>query len=553
MTVQTATPPPSAGEFLQAQAAQAGAATPGGGAAASHGGTPDRSAFGKVFQAAERAGAGAGGASLRDMARAARGMSDAELAKLVVPVVRGSEDLMDIAEALGVEVEEGNIAEAIGIARDVAERASSRFDPDLILGADADATDRLALLRALLKRFEEARGGDAPNEETAEEAEDAAATPPEPPVDPALPAVPPAQAAELPQDGPPDDTVEAALPPETAEEGATSPAEIPLDASAADEKIDVDALPPETPEAVGATDKTSTQAAQAERRGRFADLLAMRAVGATEEAAAASAANPPVRQRGAEDASQREAAVAPAATGVSQDDAPAAAEKQNAAGQENAGSERIGASARTVSRPAATAPLAAERDTDAVASSARDTRAETSFVDALAQSVASGPDGARDPMALSTTPRPLPVSYPLNAENPFGDGVLRTLEIMRGESVSEARMIVDPPALGRIDVSLQATANGVEASFRVDNEGLKQMLQQQIDVLKESLQAQGIHVAGLTVDIREREDRGGRGDLYGTKGKGRRIGGVEAADGEMPEAASVSRIDLERGLLNWVA
>ncbi|MDR3322293.1 MAG: flagellar hook-length control protein FliK, partial [Synergistaceae bacterium] len=144
------------------------------------------------------------------------------------------------------------------------------------------------------------------------------------------------------------------------------------------------------------------------------------------------------------------------------------------------------------------------------------------------------------------------MTYTLNADNAFGDGVRSVLEFMRSDGINEARIVVEPPSLGRVDVSLQAGATGIDAVFKVDNEALKQMLQQQLDVLKDSLQAQGIHVSSLAVDIKNRDDQKGRGDLYETK-KTRRVGGVSEIEDEPQEETRLARLDLEKGLLHWVA
>jgi hypothetical protein len=75
------------------------------------------------------------------------------------------------------------------------------------------------------------------------------------------------------------------------------------------------------------------------------------------------------------------------------------------------------------------------------------------------------------------------------------------------------------------------------------------MVQFHLDSLKTSLQAQGIHVSALAVDIRNSEEQKGR--YSGAPKKGRR---VEAADGgdDMAETR-IARLDLENGLLHWVA
>jgi flagellar hook-length control protein FliK len=142
-----------------------------------------------------------------------------------------------------------------------------------------------------------------------------------------------------------------------------------------------------------------------------------------------------------------------------------------------------------------------------------------------------------------------PAAYPLRSGNKFGEGLLSVVELMNRDGSPEARIVVEPPALGRIDVALRTTSNGVEALFRVENEELKQMVQFQLDSLKTSLQAQGIHVSALTVDIRNSEGQKDRS--HGAPKRGRRAGpdGVE----DDADEAVISRLDLENGLLYWVA
>ena len=162
--------------------------------------------------------------------------------------------------------------------------------------------------------------------------------------------------------------------------------------------------------------------------------------------------------------------------------------------------------------------------------------------------------GAENRVSNEGTPAVLrlPVTYTLASGEKFGEGLLTVVEfVTRGES-SEVRIIVEPPALGRVDVSLKASASGVEVLFRVDNETLLQMVQNQLDSLKTSLQAQGIHVSGLTVDIRNGEYENHRGERSSkSKGKGRGTRGGD--DGDAAEVTRIARLDLERGLLHWVA
>jgi flagellar hook-length control protein FliK len=140
----------------------------------------------------------------------------------------------------------------------------------------------------------------------------------------------------------------------------------------------------------------------------------------------------------------------------------------------------------------------------------------------------------------------------LTSGEKVGEGLRSVLTVMTQDGGAEARIVVEPPALGRVDVSLRTSGGGVEANFKVDNEELRQMVQKQLDSLKESLNAQGIHVSGLTVDIKNSEGDRDRGNMGASK-KGRRPGRQEQADEDISDGARVLRLDLEQGLLHWVA
>lgn len=144
---------------------------------------------------------------------------------------------------------------------------------------------------------------------------------------------------------------------------------------------------------------------------------------------------------------------------------------------------------------------------------------------------------------------PAQAVYSLRSGNKFGEGLASVVELMNRDGLPEARIVVEPPALGRIDVALRTTSNGVEALFRVENEELRQMVQFQLDSLKTSLQAQGIHVSALAVDIRNNEGQKGR--YSGAPKKGRRVNLGDVGD-DIAET-KIARLDLENGLLHWVA
>lgn len=145
------------------------------------------------------------------------------------------------------------------------------------------------------------------------------------------------------------------------------------------------------------------------------------------------------------------------------------------------------------------------------------------------------------------------MTYSMAREAAFTDGLGTVLEFMKTDGTHEARIVVEPPALGHIDISLRASESGMQAAFKVDSEHLKQMVQQHIDILKSSLESQGIHVSNIAVDIRNKDDQNGHGAAHAGKGKkGKGASGPEADGEEEAESVKLVRLDLEQGLLHWI-
>ena len=135
------------------------------------------------------------------------------------------------------------------------------------------------------------------------------------------------------------------------------------------------------------------------------------------------------------------------------------------------------------------------------------------------------------------------------------EALSRTLTRASGDGELRAHLVVDPPALGRVEVAVRLTPVGLEATLRVDNETLRQMVQSQVDQLRGSLQAQGVAVAGLSVDLRDRgEDRSGHPKQGKVLRAQRASSGVgEAQEDEETLLPLEGRVDLRRGTLQWLA
>lgn len=150
-------------------------------------------------------------------------------------------------------------------------------------------------------------------------------------------------------------------------------------------------------------------------------------------------------------------------------------------------------------------------------------------------------EGQRNGAATALTqdfPRRFTTTFPL-AEGLSG-AASATIRLGR----NRADVVVEPPALGRVEIHFRQGGQGIEATLRVDNEGLRQLVQGQIDQLRTALQQAGIALQGLSVDVRS----GGEGPRWAwAERKDPRKGLLD--DEETLEFA----IDLEQGLLNWMA
>ena len=127
---------------------------------------------------------------------------------------------------------------------------------------------------------------------------------------------------------------------------------------------------------------------------------------------------------------------------------------------------------------------------------------------------------AAPPTPRAPTPLPQPPHQIANA--------VRVAVLRGGDQVT---VQLEPAALGKIHVVLVHGDEGVRASFRVENPLTHQSLQADAPLLKQALEARGVNVAHISVEL-EQGDRQGRDPLTRhSQGRRRRIGDED--DGEM--------------------
>ena len=120
------------------------------------------------------------------------------------------------------------------------------------------------------------------------------------------------------------------------------------------------------------------------------------------------------------------------------------------------------------------------------------------------------------------------------------------VRFIRTNGEQKAALIVDPPALGRVSVELTNSTTGLEASIKVSSEQIRQLVQDQLAQLRLTLAQQGVQLTQFSVDVQQ--DNGHRQQQQAEQNRSNKLN-----DGEEDEEQTVFRVDLDKGLLYWVA
>lgn len=129
-------------------------------------------------------------------------------------------------------------------------------------------------------------------------------------------------------------------------------------------------------------------------------------------------------------------------------------------------------------------------------------------------------------------------------------GISNVVRFLQSNGETKAQVVVDPPALGRVEVELHVVPSGMEASLRVDNVAVRDMIRTQMPLLQDLLAEQGISLSGMSVDVRSGDDQ--RQQWNGRSAGKRSLDDEEVVDG-VEQGTPLARIDLEQGLLVWMA
>ena len=86
-------------------------------------------------------------------------------------------------------------------------------------------------------------------------------------------------------------------------------------------------------------------------------------------------------------------------------------------------------------------------------------------------------------------------------ESVFIKGVAARVSVVFNENVSKATITLNPPELGRLKVEMSLKDNIMQASFRVENMNVKEVIERNIETLKTALLEQGLSVDELNVSL----------------------------------------------------
>lgn len=122
----------------------------------------------------------------------------------------------------------------------------------------------------------------------------------------------------------------------------------------------------------------------------------------------------------------------------------------------------------------------------------------------------------------------LPVNTPAG-QAAFADDVGDRVMWMLGRAESKAELVLTPPTLGKVEVTINLSGDQTTAQFVVSSQAARDALEQALPKLREILQQSGISLGQTSVGTSGEQQAGGNeGGQRGRSGGG---GGIEAAEG----------------------
>ncbi|MCL2010887.1 MAG: flagellar hook-length control protein FliK [Synergistaceae bacterium] len=138
---------------------------------------------------------------------------------------------------------------------------------------------------------------------------------------------------------------------------------------------------------------------------------------------------------------------------------------------------------------------------------------------------------------------------PFSQGEALRDGLYNVVRFISANGEQKANLIIDPPALGRVSVELVNGSTGLEASIKVGSEQVRQLIQDHLAQLRFSLEQQGVQLTNFSVDVQQNNEH----SYQGQGNPNRRRAASAANEEDAVDEGTIFRVDLEQGLLYWIA
>ncbi len=145
-------------------------------------------------------------------------------------------------------------------------------------------------------------------------------------------------------------------------------------------------------------------------------------------------------------------------------------------------------------------------------------------------------------------------SIPLetSGERAIGEGLAHMVSFLKNEKGDRKGVLrVEPPELGKVRIVINSSDDEVQVHLTVERAEAGDLIKSSEDVLRDAMKRQGLTLGDLAVDV----GNGGR-ESYSGKERNTFSGqGISKPENPEPEedGTVLARIDLEQGILHWIA
>lgn len=157
--------------------------------------------------------------------------------------------------------------------------------------------------------------------------------------------------------------------------------------------------------------------------------------------------------------------------------------------------------------------------------------------------------------AVSSSPVSVPVDKEERASIELGEGLANFIEVVRNRKGHRGTLVLDPPDLGTVRITVESSREKVQVHLVVESAQTKNLVENSIGTLRDSMARQGLTLGETTVDVGGQglEGGGSSGWSFRETGDPVPLAGSDQAVEIAEEEEIVARLDIERGLLHWIA